>query len=346
VIEIRYTLGSDANIVASLEGPVSSQLFTERQQAGEHIVRFTGVITTDVQREDYRLTRQVVPEGDYTIRLSATRDTINDQRRQVSFRVTHLDAESLDPPAIGNLTVRPDTISPNSDAIDDVAELTFRTPETTTLSVDLTGPNGGTTLAYPPIEKGPGEQNLVVTGQDLAGNTLPDGTYTMTLRLDDQVGNRVEAYRTITIEGGGEPSIEILEVEIAPHQIILGNSVAVSITVRNNGNVPLRTQGPDPGYTYTTNDSYSSIEGNRWTDKPGLWRVGVDWDGNTGGGPYRYPFRWGLGKTLMPGETVTTGGTITVLKQESTMWFYAGVLQEGVRIVLDRLGRTRIEVSF
>ena len=257
-----------------------------------------------------------------------------------------IDSSNTEAPTISNLTIRPETISPNSDAIDDVAELTFRTPETTTVSVNLTSPSGSTTLAYPPVERGPGEQNVVVTGQDLAGNTLPDGTYTMTLRLDDQVGNRVEAYRTITIEGGGEPSIEILEVEIAPQQIILGNSVAVSITVRNNGNVPLRTQGPDPGYTYTTNDSYSSIEGNRWTDKPGLWRVGVDWDGNTGGGPYRYPFRWGLGKTLMPGESVTTGGRITVLKQESTMWFYAGVLQEGVRIVLDRLGRTRVEVSF
>ena len=28
------------------------------------------------------------------------------------------------------------------------------------------------------------------------------------------------------------------------------------------------------------------------------------------------------------------------------MWFYAGVLQEGVRIVQDRLGRTPIAVSW
>ena len=39
-------------------------------------------------------------------------------------------------------------------------------------------------------------------------------------------------------------------------------------------------------------------------------------------------------------EQVTTGGKITVLKQEQKMWFYAGVLQEGIKIVLDRLGRT------
>ena len=48
----------------------------------------------------------------------------------------------------------------------------------------------------------------------------------------------------------------------------------------------------------------------------------------------------------MPGEEAVTGGTIRILKQERTMWFYGGVLQEGVRIVLDRLGRTQINVSF
>jgi hypothetical protein len=191
----------------------------------------------------------------------------------------------------------------------------------------------------------------VLEGKDPAGEgqtseALPNGTYTVTIRAQDRAGNRVEAQRTLTIEGGGRPEIQILKVEISPQQIIIGNSINVSVTVKNTGNVPLRTQGPDPSYTYTTNDTYASIEGNRWVDRAGLWRVGVDWDGNSGGGPSRYPFRWGFGKTLMPGEEVTTGGKITILKQERRMWFYAGVLQEGVQIVLDRLGRTGVGVDF
>ncbi len=48
----------------------------------------------------------------------------------------------------------------------------------------------------------------------------------------------------------------------------------------------------------------------------------------------------------MPGETVVTGGNIVILKQEREMWFYAGALQEGIRIALDRLGRTRVDVDF
>lgn len=341
VLEVRYTLGSAEQVNAQLQGPATATLLSARQDAGEHILRFTGVISDNQKLGDSTLVRRVVPSGDYTINIAS-----GGSNQSVHFKVdTPASASTL--PTVSNLVVKPEVISPNADAVDDQAEMTFRTNETATLRVDLSGADGTHTLQFAPQEKGPGEQNIVVTGQDLAGNALPNGAYTITLQVEDAPGNRVEATHLLTIQGGGQPSIEILKVEIAPQQITLGSSIAVSVTVRNTGDVPLRTQGPDPGYTYTTNDSYSSIEGGKWTDKAGLWRVGVDWDGNSGGGgPYRYPFRWGFGKTLMPGETVITGGHITILKQERRMWFYAGVLQEGIRIVLDRLGRTPVDVSF
>ena len=338
-VEVRYTLGSAGPVTARLEGPVSSELLSETQEAGDHILRFNGVITASESLDGYFIVRRAVPEGDYTIAIAA-----GGMSQSVRFQVGASDTE---PPALGNIVVRPDTISPNSDAVDDVAEVTFRTNQTATLSLDLTAPDGTRTPAFAPLERGPGEQNIVVSGQDATGEILPDGTYTMTIRAQDEAGNRVEAQQPLRIEAGGEPAVAILKVDISPQQITLGSSISVSVTVKNVGDVPLRTQGPDPGYTYTTNDSYSSIEGNKWTDKAGLWRVGVDWDGNSGsGGPYRYPFRWGFGKTLMPGETVVTGGKIVILKQERKMWFFVGVLQEGIRIALDRLGRTAVNVDF
>jgi hypothetical protein len=266
-----------------------------------------------------------------------------DTQKSVPFKVSK---SNVQPPTLGDLTLRPEVISPNGDAVDDVAELTFRTEQTATISVRLTNAKGTETLVFAPEEKGRGEQNVVLNGQDLLGQTLPDGVYTITLQLQDRAGNRTQAQRALTVQGGGKPDIDILKVEITPRQIMLGNSIEVSVTVKNTSNVPLRTQGPDRGYTYTTNDSYSSVEGSKWADRAGLWRVGVDWDGNSGGAAYRYPFRWGFGKTLMPGETVTTGGKVTILKQERKMWFFAGVLQEGVQIVRDRLGITAVDVSF
>lgn len=347
-IQVRYTLGRDGPVTATLKGPNDATLLAEHQKAGEHVLRFNGVITASEQEvyaspndptTIYRVVRRAVSDDNYTIEIAT-----QEQSQSVSFKVAGSDTQ---PPDLTRLVVHPDTISPNSDAVDDVAEVTFRTDQTSTLSVDLTHPNGTRTPMLASTRRGPGEHNAVISGQSVLGEILPDGTYTVTVRAQDAAGNMVEAKRPLKIEGGGEPQVEITRIDISPQQIILGQPISVSITVKNTGNVPLRTQGPDPGYTYTTNDSYSSIEGSKWTDKAGLWRVGVDWDGNSGGGgAYRYPFRWGFGKTLMPGEEVTTGGKIIILKQERQMWFYAGVLQEGIRIVLDRLGRTPIDIDF
>ncbi len=337
-LDVRYTVGKTTQVTAQLQGPLNATLLSSQQAGGDHVLRFTGIITDAQAVGGYNVIRRVVPAGDYTISLSA-----GDASQSVRFKVNSVGTTL---PTLDNLVVRPDAISPNSDAVDDMAEVTFRTEQTSTVSVDLEAPNGKKTLIFAPQQKGPGEQNISVNGQDLRGQTLPDGAYTVTVQLQDRSGNRVQAQRPLKIEGGGEPAIEILKVEISPRQIILGASTQVTVTVKNVGNVPLRTQRPDPGYSYTTNDSYSSVESGKWVDRAGLWRVGVDWDGNSGGAAYRYPFRWGLGKTLMPGETAVTGGKITILKQERRMWFFAGILQEGVRIVRDRLGVTPVDVSF
>ncbi|HEX8229262.1 MAG TPA: hypothetical protein VF826_08105 [Chloroflexia bacterium] len=343
VVEVRYTLGHEADVRVELEGLPSGSglLHAQHQRAGHHVVRFNGVVSTTgvlTSGVEYVVTREVVPPGDYSIRVTA-----NGSSESVGFRVGGTRAE---PPAITNMVLRPETISPNSDALDDVAELTFRTSQSATLSVDLLTPEGARIPVQAPIEEGPGEQHIVVSGEDLLGEVLPNGSYTVTLRVQDELGNVVLAQRPLKVEGGGKPAIAVLSVDISPEQLMLGDTLNVTITVKNVSNVPLRTQGPDPGYTYTTRDSYASIEGGTLDNKAGLWRAGVDWDANTGGAPYRYPFRWGFGKTLMPGETAVTGGKIQVLKEERTMWFYAGVLQEGVRIWLDKLGRTAVEVGY
>lgn len=338
VVQVSYTLGADADVVVTLEGPRTAELFAGRQKAGSHVLRFNGTAATSEGKGEYTVVRSVVPPGDYTIKVAT-----GGASESVAFLVGEVRGVA---PSLAGITLFPEVISPNQDALDDVAELTFRTDMTATLSADLYDAAGERTPVLAPTSEGPGEQSLVIDGRSTTGAPLPDGVYTATLRADDALGNRVETSVPVTIEGGGEPGISILSVEITPRQIIAGGEISVTVRVKNTGNVPLRTQGPDPGYVYTTNDSYSSIEGNQWTDKAGLWRVGVDWEGNSGGGPSRYPFRWGFGDTLEPGEEVVTGGTIRILKQERTMWFYAGVLQEGVRIVLDRLARTAIEVDF
>src|SRR5439155_4678491 len=108
----------------------------------------------------------------------------------------------------------------------------------------------------------------------------------------------------------------------------------------------LSTQGPDSGYTYTSYDSFGSIEDGEFVDRAGLWRAGVDWAGAPVSGGARYPYRWGFGHDLQPGEEVEITGAVQVWHHITKMFFVAGIIQEGNRIVDDGVGRAQVEVSF
>jgi hypothetical protein len=351
-LELRYTLNRPARVSIGVRpnaapGDAVEALSAPMNRApGAYYLRLDGAVplaTTSTGPTPTQIVR-VLPDGPYTLVLEAApTDGSPAQTWTQPFTMTGVPAQ---PPVLENVQAHPDTISPNSDAVDDVASITFRTAQTSTTTVTVLGAGGQRVpvLAATPLPAG--EHNYTFTGTDLFGQVLPDGPYTATVRTADPAGNAVEARVPITITGGGTPSIALLAAEFSPHAIMQGKTITVRMTVQNTGKVPLRTQGPDPGYTYTTNDTYSSIEGGQFVDKAGLWRVAVDWDGNAGGGPLRYPFRWGFGHTLAPGETVRIEGHITILKYERTMWFFTGLLQEGVRIVQDRLAPTAIDVGF
>ena len=71
----------------------------------------------------------------------------------------------------------------------------------------------------------------------------------------------------------------------------------------NYGTSPIRTAGPfDPDDCYT-------LDTNRYTkgfaEEPGVWRIGVDFETNTG---EDHPFRWGVG-TLKDLDVVQHNGT-------------------------------------
>jgi hypothetical protein len=348
-LELRYTLGRPAAVTIAVQpaqGGSPVLLRNTTSGAGSYYLRVDGTVPlSDVVPGPTPIqVSRVLTDGSYTLSLQAA-PTDGTPAASWSGTFKMVGAPPA-PPVLENVQVHPDTISPNGDALDDVASLTFRTAPTTTTSVTVLTPDGQHVPLLAPTPLPAGEHNIPFSGNDLFGSVLPDGLYTASVRTADNAGNTIEARLPITISGSGTPSIALLSADFTPHAIIMGNAITVRMRVQNTGKVPLRTQGPDSGFTYTTNDTYSSIAGGQYTDKAGLWRVGVDWTGNTGGAPYRYPFRWGFGHTLQPGEIVTIEGHITLLKNERQMLFYTGVLQEGVRIVLDQLAPTTIDVSF
>ncbi len=112
----------------------------------------------------------------------------------------------------------------------------------------------------------------------------------------------------------------------------------VSITIRNDSNATLGTQGPDPGLVYDEGETFYTIG---FPDARGAYRVGIDFDGRAG---IDHPYRWGLGAPLAPGESRTITGGIH-LKTPATKNYWAGLAQEQIIWLQDFQGTTQIAVS-
>ena len=108
----------------------------------------------------------------------------------------------------------------------------------------------------------------------------------------------------------------------------VGDTLYSTTTVRNTGSVPIRTAGPfsDP----EGKNCYKMSE--NWYTKgfrqePGIFRVGVNYDGNPGAD---HPFRWGIGSLA----------ELDVVEQNGFKLYYLGINKQTVVrgcIVLDQI---------
>jgi hypothetical protein len=341
-IDLQYSIQREAKVSISVVDSSGQEFHLRSEQdrsAGPHALRFNGAVP--IQSEGLEEER-VLSDGDYSFVVVAVDAKGVSESAKAGFRIQDADTT---PPEILNLTASPTTISPNGDAVNDLTVINYRLTKEARVTVRLTGPNNYSQLLEPPENKEPGEYRINFSGKTAQDRALADGDYEFTVEALDKAGNLSKAVGKVTLSEGGQPVIEVLEVELSPTQLMRGSTVTVKVRLKNSGQVTLRSQGPGPGFTYTTYDTFASVEGGRYAENPGLWRVGVDWEGNSGSGPRRYPFRWGFGKDLAPGEEVTVVGHITILQPEREMAFYVGVIHEGVGFPVDRVGRWVVQVG-
>ena len=359
-VAFSYNVGQRANVSIRLADSAGQRYMLRnvepRNPSSEpYTLRFDGTAPVINNPE---VLQRALPSGNYTYSIEATTASGEKASSNGTLRIQGRD---IQPPQIENLTVTPASISPNADGIDDQAELTYQLPITATVDLSISRPDGGSAIPIISGEKQePTPHRALWNGKTSDGATLPNGVYTYTLRVQDDFGNIAQKSGPITLVASGQPEATITYSNIAPARIELGDTITITLRIKNTGDVPIRTYGPASGFAYSTNDVFSSIDGGKYVQKSGgFWRVGVDWDGNTSAGPRRYPYRWAITPrppdkwkvpfqedVLMPGEEATVIGRIKVDQPENKMGFYVGLTWDGVGFRQDRIGRQIVAVGF
>ncbi len=354
VAEIKYSLSRLSWVTIYLldeSGQRHDLRVNERRSRGERTLYFGGVV-------DGRL----LPDGDYTMVFEAADERGRSERTEQAL--TLVDGDPV-PMQVENLNIWPQTFQPNRDGIADRVKIGYNlNKEAARVDVYILGPGGE---KYPVPEDKIREPGAPGThehdydgGIDMGATPPPDGDYTVVVMAEDAVGNRSEARGALTIEGGGLPLVEIIQraAVFEPSVVPLGGTLYFTCTVKNIGTVPIRTKGPEPGTVYSTLENYNTLAE---YEEPGLFRIGLDYEGNSGG--RSYPFRWQLGmddeltvidtvigpqQYLMPGQTVMVWGGLRIddapVKTEPYYWL--GLIHEQVWIVQDRVEPTQIAIGF
>jgi hypothetical protein len=356
--KIEYSLARDATVsVYLVDGQHVKHPLRENQPraAGDYQILFGGIVDD-----------RTLPDGTYQLVVEAKDQNGRVETTPLTLTITGADT-SL--PELHNFTVFPDNFTPNQDGINDRVSIRYYLTKTAQVTVYIT--DG--THKYPVDEK---KQTTLLTdnnlsavgpheydydgGIDLGAPPPPDGNYTVVAEAVDAVGNVVRQEHPLTIKDGGIPLAHIIGStgEFTPRVVPLGSTLFFTATVQNVGTVPIRTKGPEPGFVYSTSQNYST---QGYFEEPGVWRIGVDSEGNSIG--RQYPYRWQLGSSaelkhvtingqeylyLMPGQVVIVTGGIKIVDKPPTVnpYYWLGLDQEQVRIVEDRVEPTRITVEF
>jgi hypothetical protein len=342
-LDIHYHLNVPATVSTRIVAADGQQwvVHTEapRPTAGDYVLQFDGTVAGPGPNE-----RRALPSGDYQVMLDVQ---ANGRRQAAQVAVTVRDADTS-PPDITELALLPDHISPNFDARDDVTHITYRLAKDAQVApyLDASAASGSTRRVWmgDSTRVLAGEQSLTWDGI-ANGQPVPSGEYILGIRARDQSGNVVERGIPLVIEDSGVPEASVVSAHIGPLQIIRGDEVCLDAIIRNTGQTVLRTEGPDPGYVYSSFDTYTSIADHSFAERAGYWRVGLSWSGSTDVNGATYPYRWGFGRDLQPGEEVTIHGCVDVLNEQDKLVFFAGLVQENVAIHSAGAGLVRVVIS-
>lgn len=352
VTEIRYTLSRSAYISIFFENEEGERFYfrkDRRRSPGSYSVLWGGVmdepLIEQLEGGTNEILSRVLPDGKYRWFIQALDDNANTETADGTITLENGDTEV---PRLDSFAVMPTVFRPNLDGLrDDWVSISYNlTKEVQNIQVFLEDPDRPGLKVH--IAEGPNTIEPEEAGNhtykyfggvDLNAEPPPDGDYLVVGEANDLAGNRVRVTRALTIEMGGRPRADVVQGEIdwvnEVNRVVsvpLGQRLCFNAIVKNEGEVPVRTNGPWPGQEYHfvedfIHDSFNTIasrpenRGKYWFELPGVFRFGLNFS-TTG---YPYPFRWAIGRQedleyleiggqsawyLMPGKSGKVSGCI------------------------------------
>ena len=362
VTRIGYHLNSSANLSIYFIDEAGQRYYfrdNRRRSQGDYRVDFGGVVAGSM-----------LPDGDYTWVVEAVTDDNQSVKEEGTLTINEADTAK---PELQGFSVYPQLFTPNRDGINDRVDINYYLTKEAEVLVYLIAPDGETRYPIAEVERDikPGEPGFHTYdyegGVDLGAEPPPDGTYIVYAEATDLVGNRTVVTSSLTIQEGGVPRADIVSADVdfynpetGTNVVPLGQTLAFTLTVENFGSVPIRTNGPDSGVDYRSDENFNTKDA---FVSSGSWRVGIDYEGNPS---YAYPYRWAIGPLdqleqrvinnnteyfLMPGQRAIVTGSIQLLDvpaDKDSVQFWAGLIHEDVSIEAfnDHVSPTPILIGF
>lgn len=171
----------------------------------------------------------------------------------------------------------------------------------------------------------------IVGHRDCTSTSCPGGGfYPRLTKLRDRILQRI----------GSRPilSAQLSNVVIGPRDLRTGDRLEIRATVTNTGTAVLPADWRGAGLDYIEGQDFEQRGLARMN---GRFRLAVDL---TGAGGQRYAYRWGLGRNLLPGESVTVTGTIQLINPQDRTVAVA-LMQESIRTWQENTNVTAIHVT-
>lgn len=351
-VNVHYELNRPATVEAIVRDASGKDWplreTTDRLPGEEYQVTFDGTVPLGTGGD-----RQVLPDGAYELRLTATEPTGARDVRTAPIRV---EAAAVDPLDLTGPTLSHTAITPDGDGVDDEVRIGLRLSKDALLEVAAQDAAGARTAILPPAHRPAGEHQLLWEGSSggrvFGGKRLPDGQYTIVVTARDDAGNVRVRQAPLRIANGGVERLEIVNATIEPGRIRLGDQLRIRVEVANTGETVLRTMGPPPGTHYRTGQSHSTLlaaNGRPYEIVAGAWRIGLGWKD----ADQELPLRWGLlpdiAGTIAPGGRAIVEAVVTVDRLPSTLTtsarFWVGAMREGIGMTSGRVGDRVVELA-